>query len=354
MVQISNTLIIAAAVVPALAAPVLNVAFDGRLPPAGLTRIVRHRELDLEAREPITGAQAKAIVKGAGEIAHHAQSGIEFGAAVAPLFPHKQRREFDAELETREPGGRLGRPKQKRSLETREPRGALGRPFQKSITAIAPLVQQRREFDAELETREPGGRLGRPTQNSITAVAPLKHMRRREFDAELETREPGGRLGRPTQHSSTAPVFGPNKQKREFDVELETREPGGRLGRPKQKRSLEDLEARGKFHVSSSNLKAGGGAAAAVAGFAGTVALMNTQQHRRDFDELDARDPKFSFGKILGVASHFIRDEETGELYVREYDDAELDAREPKFPFGLIKGVAKLVLRETPEINQLD
>jgi len=389
MVQISNTLIIAAAVVPALAAPVLNVAFDGRLPPAGLTRIVRHRELDLEAREPITGAQAKAIVKGAGEIAHHAQSGIEFGAAVAPLFPHKQRREFDAELETREPGGRLGRPKQKRSLETREPRGALGRPFQKSITAIAPLVQQRREFDAEVETREPGGRLGRPTQNSITAVAPLKHMRRREFDAELETREPGGRLGRPTQHSSTAPafgprkqirefdaeletrepggrlgrptqhsstapVFGPNKQKREFDVELETREPGGRLGRPKQKRSLEDLEARGKFHVSSSNLKAGGGAAAAVAGFAGTVALMNTQPHRRDFDELDARDPKFSFGKILGVASHFIRDEETGELYVREYDDAELDAREPKFPFGLIKGVAKLVLRETPEINQLD
>jgi hypothetical protein len=323
MVQISNTLIIAAAVVPALAAPVLDVrglsglrkagkifgkVADGASLASNVATIVQQRELDLEAREPITGAQAKAFAKGAGEVAHHAKSGIEFGAAVAPLFPHKQRREFDVELEAREP--RIT--------------GAQAKAFAKGAGEIAHHAQSGIEFGA--------------------AVAPLFPQ--------------------------------------------------------KQRRSLEDLEARGKFHVSSSNLKMGGGAVAAAAGFAGTVALMNTQQHRRDFDELDARDPKFNFGKVLGkvagvasnfirddetgdiyvreyddaeldardpkfnfgkvlgkvagVASNFIRDDESGEMYVREYDDAEFDAREPKFPFGLIKGVAKLVLRETSEIDELD
>jgi len=127
---------------------------------------------------------------------------------------------------------------------------------------------------------------------------------------------------------------------------------------PHQRRSVEDLEARGKFHVSSEHLKMGGGAAAAAAGFAGTVALMNTQQHRRDFDELDAREPKFNFGKVLGkvagVASNFIRDDETGEVYAR-YDDAELDAREPKFNFGKVLGkVAGVASNFIREIDELD
>jgi hypothetical protein len=238
MVQISTSLIIAAAVVPALAAPVLDTrepfnagtikkiakiggkVISGASLAATVAPLVQQRDLetdDLEAREPITSAQVKTFAKGASQIAHHAQNGIEFGAAVAPLFPQKQRR------------------------------------------------------------------------------------------------------------------------------------------------SLEDLEER-KFHVSSSTLKMGGGAAAAAAGFAGTVALMNTQPHQRDFDEiytrayddaeLDARDPKFNFGKVFGkvagVASNFIRDDETGDIYVRD----------PKFNFGKVfgkvAGVASNFIRETPQIDELD
>lgn len=51
---------------------------------------------EVEAREPrITSAQAKAIFKGIGTVAKTAKSGIEFGAAVAPIFPHKQRRDVE-------------------------------------------------------------------------------------------------------------------------------------------------------------------------------------------------------------------------------------------------------------------
>ncbi|KAF9565873.1 hypothetical protein CPC08DRAFT_142447 [Agrocybe pediades] len=100
---------------------------------------------------------------------------------------------------------------------------------------------------------------------------------------------------------------------REFDDELETREP--------------------KFRVSASTLKHAGHAVAGAAGFAGTVAALNTQQ-QRDFDdsELDAR--HFSLGKVFKtvgkVAGNFIREDEM-DLAEREFDDAELETREPKF-----------------------
>jgi len=269
MVQIVNSLIIAAAVVPALAAPVLDSREPrfGGLKVAGkiagkvasgislgatVAPLLSQRDLEVEefdAREPrITSAQAKSWARTAGKIGSHAQSGIEFGAAVAPLLPHRQRR------------------------------------------------------------------------------------------------------------------------------------------------SIEDLETR-KFHVSKSSLKAAGGVAAGAAGFAGTVALMNSQPRDLEEAEIDARDPKFRIGSIFKtvgkVAGNFIRDDETGDIYIRDYDDAELDARDPglnpifrhvskkvdtnfirvredaeldardpKFRLGSVfKTVGKIAgnfIRETPEIDSLD
>jgi len=136
------------------------------------------------------------------------------------------------------------------------------------------------------------------------------------------------------------------------------------------------LEAREPFRISRGALKHAGHAAAGAAGFAGTVAALNTQQ-RRDFDdrsELNAREP-FGLGGIVKgvgkVVKNFIRDEEAGEVYIREFDDAEsLDAREPE-PFGLggiVKGVGKVVknfirddetgdiyyVREASNLDELD
>jgi hypothetical protein len=66
--------------------------------------------------------------------------------------------------------------------------------------------------------------------------------------------------------------------------------------------------------------------------------------------ELDARDPKF-FGILKKAAGLVLREDENGEVYVaRDYDD--IDAREPRF--GFLKKVAGLVLREAPEFDALD
>ena len=74
--------------------------------------------------------------------------------------------------------------------------------------------------------------------------------------------------------------------------------------------------------------------------------------HDLDRQQLDARDPKF-FGKFIKKAAGLVlREDANGEYYVaREYDD--IDAREPKFP-GFLKKIAKFVIRETPEFDELD
>ena len=83
----------------------------------------------------------------------------------------------------------------------------------------------------------------------------------------------------------------------------------------------------------------------------------NGDMYVRDVDELqlDARDPKFLgfLGKAAkGVAGLVLREDENGEYYVaREYDD--IDAREPKF-LGFLKKAASLVFRETPKFDELD
>ena len=79
----------------------------------------------------------------------------------------------------------------------------------------------------------------------------------------------------------------------------------------------------------------------------------NGDMYVREVDgpELDARDPKF-FGFLKKAAGLVLREDENGEVYVaRDYDD--IDAREPKF-FGFLKKAAGLVLRETPEFDELD
>jgi hypothetical protein len=260
MVQISNSLIIAAAVLPALAAPVLDT------------------------REPFNAAAFKKVAKIGGKVA----SGASLAATVVPLVQQRDLEELDQRgfRGLRKAGKIAGKVADGASLASN----------------VATIVQQRELGIGNVEAR-------------------IKSIAAKLF-AKVHHAKSGTELG------------------------------------AAQRRSVEDLEARGKFHVSSEHLKMGGGAAAAAAGFAGTVALMNTQQHRRDFDELDAREPKFNFGKVLGkvagVASNFIRDDETGEIYVR-YDDAELDAREPKFNFGKVLGkVAGVASNFIREIDELD
>ena len=95
-----------------------------------------------------------------------------------------------------------------------------------------------------------------------------------------------------------------------------------------------------------------------------SVAALNARPQQREFvdfetreldePQLDARDPFLGFiGKAAKkVAGLVLREDENGEYYVaREYDD--IDAREPKF-LGFLKKAAGLVLRETPEFDELD
>ncbi|KAF9565872.1 hypothetical protein CPC08DRAFT_142390 [Agrocybe pediades] len=201
-----------------------------------------------------------------------------------------------------------------------------------------------REFDdAELETREPKFRISPSTLKHAGhavagaagfagTVAALNTQQQRDFDdAELDARDPKFSLGKVFK---TAGKIASNfiredemdLAEREFDdAELETREP--------------------KFRISPSTLKHAGHAVAGAAGFAGTVAALNTQQ-QRDFEdaELDARDPKFSLGKVFKtagkIASNFIREDEM-DLAERDFEEDELEAR--KFSIGKIfKTVGKV------------
>ncbi|KAF8902353.1 hypothetical protein CPB84DRAFT_1824288 [Gymnopilus junonius] len=102
----------------------------------------------------------------------------------------------------------------------------------------------------------------------------------------------------------------------------------------RQKRDIEDLETR-KFHITHSQARHAGGALASVAGFAKVLK---------------------GVGKVAGAFLR--REDEDGDKYLREFDDAELEVREPKFSFGkVIKGVGKVTnvfIRGTPEIEELD
>jgi len=63
--------------------------------------------------------------------------------------------------------------------------------------------------------------------------------------------------------------------------------------------------------------------------------------------DLDAREPKFSFKKLIGGAARILLRDEEGNVYERDVDDLDLDAREPKFSFKkLIGGAARILLRD--------
>ncbi|KIM44452.1 hypothetical protein M413DRAFT_442433 [Hebeloma cylindrosporum] len=108
------------------------------------------QQRDLEAREPIlaiTGPQlsraatiafkVKNGLVGAGRIAHYGKSGIEFGAAVAPIFPHRTKREFN-ELDARRISGAT-RPHQQdlEDPEVLEARRVSGAVIRKVFNGIA-------------------------------------------------------------------------------------------------------------------------------------------------------------------------------------------------------------------------
>ncbi|KAF4611236.1 hypothetical protein D9613_007076 [Agrocybe pediades] len=391
MVQITNTLVAAAIIVPAIAAPVIEsrepkgfrsvakvagkVASGASL---GLTvgGLLQGREEEIEAREPrLTSAQVKSIAKGVGAVAKTAKSGIEFGAAVAPIFPHKQRRDVE-DIEVREPKFRISPSTLKHAGHAVA--GAAG--FAGTVAALN--TQQQREFDDELDARRFSlGKVfktaGKIASNFIREDE--MDLAEREFDdAELETREPKFRISPSTLKHAGHAVAGAagfagtvaalnTQQQRDFDdAELDARDPKFSLGKVFKtagkiasnfiredemdlaEREFDDaeLETREpKFRISPSTLKHAGHAVAGAAGFAGTVAALNTQQ-QRDFEdaELDARDPKFSLGKVFKtagkIASNFIREDEM-DLAERDFEEDELEAR--KFSIGKIfKTVGKV------------
>lgn len=83
MVQITNAVLIATAIVPALAAPIMKGQTNRPPPRVFSASSVRPREV-LETREPrITSSQVNSIAKGASQIAHHLKNGIEFGVTWA-------------------------------------------------------------------------------------------------------------------------------------------------------------------------------------------------------------------------------------------------------------------------------
>ncbi|KIM38308.1 hypothetical protein M413DRAFT_420403 [Hebeloma cylindrosporum] len=115
-----------------------------------------------------------------------------------------------------------------------------------------------------------------------------------------------------------------------------------------QQRDLEDpqfLEAR---RLSGAAIRKIFSGLAGAAGFAGTVAAINTQRppqsppqgpHRREVVDLDTREP----GLLEKSAGLIFRDE-NGDIYVRELDGLEqVDARDPEF-----------FLREAPGFDELD
>ncbi|PPQ91892.1 hypothetical protein CVT25_000766, partial [Psilocybe cyanescens] len=118
-----------------------------------------------------------------------------------------------------------------------------------------------------------------------------------------------------------------------------------------QRREFNELDAREPWKVSSNAIKNGGKAIVGAAGFAGTVAAINAQPHQREFDELDAREPIFGaiFKGATKVAGKFLRREDEEEFFAREFEDEdfwaraieeELEAREPGFG-SFIKGIGK-------------
>jgi len=101
---------------------------------------------ELETREPrITSAEVKSFVRGAAKVGGYAQNGIELGASVAPLLPHKNRRSLE-DLETRT--FRMPSHSSMRAIGGAVV-GAAG--FGGTIAALNTKPQQRRE----LEAREP-------------------------------------------------------------------------------------------------------------------------------------------------------------------------------------------------------
>ncbi|KIM42037.1 hypothetical protein M413DRAFT_27564 [Hebeloma cylindrosporum] len=312
MVQIANTLIIAAAVVvPVLSAPfgTDSNSLETREPKGirtaanivgkvaggvslGATVGGLMHQRDLESREPrITGSQIAA----AGRIAHNVKSGVEFGAAVAPIFPHKSRREFN-ELDARRISGA--------TLRTIGGGVAGAAGFAGTVAAMNTRPQRRGLENSEsLEARRVSGATIRKVGSGLAGAAGFAGT-----VAAMNTRP--------------------------------------------QRRDLENSQSHEARRVSGATIRKVGSGLAEAAGFAGTVAALNTRpQQRREIVDFETREPRFP-GFLKKAVGLVLRDD-NGDMYVREVDGAELDARDPKF-FGFLKKAAGLVLRETPEFDSLD
>ncbi|KIM43952.1 hypothetical protein M413DRAFT_25458 [Hebeloma cylindrosporum] len=339
MVQIANTLIIATAVVvPVLSAP---LGLDSN---------------PLEAREP-KGFRTAAKI--AGKVA----GGVSLGATVGGIM---QQRDLKNYLSAREPRG----VKTALNIAGKVAGGV-------SLGATVGGIMHQRDLKNYLSAREPRGvrtavNIAGKVASGVSlgaTVGGIMHQR------DLERREPritvtsgqiaaAGRIAHNVKSgvefgSAVAPML-PHRSKRDFE-ELDARRisgatlrtiGGGVAGaagfagtvaamntRP-QRRDLDNSEFLEARRISGAAIRKVGSGLAGAAGFAGTVAALNTRPQQREL-EFEAREPEFSADLIL-------RDD-NGDIYVRDFDglDPELVAREPKF-FGLLKKAAGLVLRETP------
>jgi len=212
MVQISKSLIIAAAIAPAFAAPAivesspLEAREPRRVNKASLRKAERvgskvfsvgasvaplfiqnqqqqqQRDLaddaEIETREPkLTRTQWKLIGKGLGQAGHKLKSGVEFGATVGALLPLRQQNQNQ------------NQPRSVEDLESREPKFNFGRlrlPSHSTLRkigggaaaaagfggAVAATQFQQRDFE-DLNSREPRFSLRRlrlPSHNTLRKI----------------------------------------------------------------------------------------------------------------------------------------------------------------------------------------
>jgi len=345
MVQISKSLIVAAAILPALAAPA-NV-----------------ESTTLEAREPLR--LTRGGLRTVGKVGGKVFDGLSLGGSVAPLFMNKGQQqqqprglENDEQLEARKfplsiarahgHGSRLSGGLRMPNRLSKIPvlRHHISKSQFKSLGHKAGRLGHSAKSGAEL-----GETVGSLAQNQQDQDQPQARF----TDEELVTRAPLG-FARPRISPAQLRAVGHGlaqaghhaKGGIEFGAAVAPLIPSRNQNQPRSEEELVERDPRGGFRISRSGWRKAGGLAAGAAGFGGAVAASKLQPQQRDFEdsEIEAREPNLPgfIKRVKVLGNSYVREDES-DILTREYEDVDMEARDNELD---------LDMREFADFDELD